>query len=78
VYGFAQESNDHVLLYFYSRNLGKSGLRVSCLGLGKYLGCLVGVAVRWETGEAPGNDYSTGWGVVSGEKVTSWPALPHI
>lgn len=28
-----------VLLCFCSRNLGKSGLRVSCLGLGKYSGC---------------------------------------
>uniref|UniRef100_F7IPX4 Voltage-gated potassium channel subunit beta-1 n=1 Tax=Callithrix jacchus TaxID=9483 RepID=F7IPX4_CALJA len=31
------------------RNLGKSGLRVSCLGLGKYLGCGVGVAERLMT-----------------------------
>lgn len=31
-----------VLLCFCSRNLGKSGLRVSCLGLGKYSGCYWG------------------------------------
>lgn len=38
-----------MLLYFYSRNLGKSGLRVSCLGLGKYQGYHVGV--DWEVGD---------------------------
>lgn len=53
MYSFTWGNDDQVLLCFYYRNLGKSGLRVSCLGLGKYWGC--GVGVGWKVGDWGGH-----------------------
>lgn len=51
VHSALEETMTTLFLCFYSRNLGKSGLRVSCLGLGKYSWYHVGWAGRWKVGE---------------------------
>lgn len=67
-----------VLLCFCSRNLGKSGLRVSCLGLGKYYGFYW--RNRWEGGSLRGYQRVTVMQVNQGliSEEGDWPALPHF
>lgn len=78
VQSFSCRKDHQVLLYFYSRNLGKSGLRVSCLGLGKYLGCHVGV--RWEVGDWGGFQGVSGvqFGTQSQARRDFLTPLPHF